>query len=258
MRLNDPGNPAFWLLGSFLAIVLGTNIAYLLFRRKVGEPEARRGPMAALGWTALGLFYLLVPFLAMQRGIVSPYALGLTEINWPATLSTGLALAAGVVVIALFGWLLYRRTLPEGEPSAALDRLVDALRGPATAILDQWHWAFYRAAAAAVVAALAAANLPAPVARLVDKLQADPLYWGAWLGIALAGIEWALDPFGRAAVRVDREHAAALRRASLAIATTGLFVLTRNLWLCLAAHVVVETLAATWFALPAQRAPEAG
>jgi hypothetical protein len=250
MRLDDPANPAFWLLGSFLAIVVAANIAYLVVRRWTAEPRFRASPLAAVGWAALGLVYLLAPFLALQRGVVSPYALGLTEIDWPATLSTGLVLAASVVIVTLFGWLMFRRTLPEGPRGDLFTRLVAALRGPVTAVLEQWHWAFYRAGAAAVLVTISAADLPPAVARFVTTTQADPLYWGAWLGTALVGLEWALNPFDRAALRIENERPAAIRRASLAIATTGVFVLTRNLWLCMAMHLIVETLAATWFALP--------
>ncbi len=255
MRLNDPANPAFWLLGSFLAVVVATNLAYLALRPRLADPAFRSGPMAAAGWTALGLFYLLVPFLALQRGLISPYALGLTELNWPATLSTGLVLAASVVVMALFGWLLYRRTLPDGPTTDGFTRFINGLRGPIAALLQQWHWAFYRAAMAAVLVT-AVAPEPSRLSGLANRLSADPLYWGAWLGIALAGVEWALNPFGRAALRIESERAATIRRAALAIATTGLFVLTRNLWLCFAAHLVVETLAATWFALPQEPQPQ--
>ena len=158
MRLLDPANPAAWLLGSLFAIVLATNLAWVLVRRKAADPDFRSGPLAAGGWLALGLFYLLVPFLALRRGVVSPYTLGLTEINWPATLSNGLILAATVVSLALFGWLLYRRSLPEAPASPPVARLIAALAGPATAVLEQWHWAFYRATAGAALLALPAAS----------------------------------------------------------------------------------------------------
>lgn len=255
MRLNDPANPASWLLGSFLAVVLATNLAYALLRPRLADPAFRRGPLAAGGWLALNLFYLLVPFLALQRGVISPYALGLTEINWPATLSTGLVLSASVVVVALFGWLLYRRTLPDGPGTDALTRFMNGLRGPIAALLQQWHWAFYRAATAAALLTTAAADA-SRFSGITTGLAGDPLYWGAWLGIGLAGVEWALNPFARAALRTEGERAATIRRAALAVATTGIFVLTRNLWLCFAAHLVVETLAATWFALPQEPRPQ--
>ena len=250
MRITDPSNPLAWLLGSFLVMILAANLAWLIVRRKATDPSFQMGPLAALGWLVRALFYLLIPFLALREGIISPYAAGLSEINWPATLSTGLTLAGVLIVALLFGWLMYRRSLPEGQPAQPLARLILGLRGPTSAALQQWHWTFYRAAAAAALLTTASVEGPRMVERIMEKLQSDPLYWGAWLGIALAGVEWALNPFSRAAWRADNKRAAAIRRASLAIATTGLFVLTRNFWLCLAAHLLVETFVATWFALP--------
>jgi hypothetical protein len=222
MRFDDPTNPATWLLASFLALVLATNLGWLAVRKRVGSPAFRRGPVAALGWLLLSLFYLLPPFLALQRGVLSPYAFGLTETNWPATLSNGLVLAGVIVGGLLFGWLVYRRTLHDevahdGDPNQALSglaaaapgsalppaiaRLLAVLRAPLDAALEQWHWTFYRAAAAGWL--LLPLGLPsAPLAdRLLQAMQHEPLYWGAWLGLLVAGLEWTLDPFARAALR---------------------------------------------------------
>lgn len=265
MSFDDPTNPATWLLASFLVLVVATNFAWLVGRRHAAEPTYRRGPLAAAGWLCLSLFTLLVPFLALRQGVVSPYALGLAEIDWPATLSNGMVLAGLIVGGLLFGWLVYRRArleehgaglAPDGEPASpglslppALARLLAGLRAPVDAALQQWHWAFYRAAAIAWL--MLPLGLPgAPMAdQVLRAWQRDPLYWGAWLGIAVAGLEWALDPFARAQLRRSGEREVALRRAALAVATTGLFVLTRNFWLCLAVHVAVETLAVGWFPL---------
>lgn len=276
MRFDDPSNPAAWLLASFLVLVLATNAGWLAVRKRVETPGFRRGPLAAFGWLCLSLFYLLPPFLALQRGVLSPYAFGLSEINWPATLSNGMVLAGIIVAGLLFGWLVYRRTLrgeaapgavanrafqDEGFPGAAppsyalglplaVSRLLAVLRAPLDAGLEQWHWAFYRAAAIGWLM-LPLGVSGAPLAdRLLQGLQHEPLYWGAWLGLLVAGLEWALDPFSRAALRRPGDLPIALRRAALAVATTGLFVLTRNFWLCLVVGVAVETLAIGWFPLP--------
>ncbi len=269
MRFDDPTNPAAWLLASFLALVLATNIAWLVVRKQATDPAYRRGPLAALAWALRSMFYLLVPFLALKQGVVSQYALGLTEINWPATLSNGMVLAGLIVGGLLFGWLVYRRASFEalhdglaasGSPTAggepALARLLAGLRAPVDAALQQWHWAFYRAAAIGWLML----PLALPGAGVADRVllgwQHDPLYWGAWLGLAVAGLEWALDPFVLVQLKRPGEREVALRRAALAVATTGLFVLTRNFWLCLAVHVVVETLAVGWFSLSTPALPE--
>jgi hypothetical protein len=264
MRFDDPANPGTWLLVSFVGIVLATNIAWPVVRKRIADPAFRGGPLAAAGWLALGLFYLLLPFAALQRGVLSPYAFGLTEVNWPATLSNGIVLAGLIVAGLLFGWFLYRRArleehAPEEAPDSAsptpellpggLARLLAVLRAPLDAALAQWHWAFYRAA----VAGWLMLPLGLPSSSLADRLlaglQSDPLYWGAWLGLVVAGVEWILNPFARARHQRRGEREVSLRRAALAVATTGLFVLTRNFWLCLTVHIVVETLAVAWFPL---------
>jgi hypothetical protein len=60
-------------------------------------------------------------------------------------------------------------------------------------------------------------------------------------------VEWLLNPFARAELRTPGRQEAALRTAALAIATTALFALTRNFWLCLVCQVVVETAVAAWW-----------
>ncbi len=264
MRFDDPTNPGFWLLASFLALVIATNAGWFAVRKRAADPAFRRGPLAAVGWLCVSLFYLLTPFAALQQGVVSPYALGLTEINWPATLSNGMVLAGLIVAGLLFGWLVYRRTwadeaggdgmaaapaFPTGGSPSGLARVLALLRAPFDAALQQWHWAFYRAAAIGwLMLPIGLAGAPA-ADRVLQGLQGEPLYWGAWLGLAVVGLEWALDPFARAALRRQGDREVALRRAALAVATTGLFVLTRNFWLCLVVHVAVETLATGWFPL---------
>jgi len=83
-------------------------------------------------------------------------------------------------------------------------------------------------------------------------LQGEPLYWGACLGLAVVCVELALDPLSRTVLHLSGDGHSIIRRVTIAIATTGLFVITRNLWLCLIVHAAVETLIAGWFPLPLQ------
>ncbi len=282
--------PAPWLVGSLLLAVVATNLAWLAERRPgrlrpAQRMAGRRGPggtsggrtladaplLAPLFWLAGALFMLLSPLGAWQRGAISPYLLGLTEIDWVADLRNGALPAAAIVAISVLGWLVYRRTLrgPDGRlaggpSSGALSGALSTAQrwtAPLDAALRQWHWAFYRAAAAAWLLAgvagpgSASAAAAAPALRLPGGIVLSPpsldgaaaLYWGAWLGLAAVALEWLLDPFVRRALRTPGRQEAALRDAGLAIATTALFTLTRNFWLCLACQVLAETAMALWW-----------
>ncbi len=256
MRLADPSNPAIWIATSFLLIVAATNLAWLVIRQPSRHSEYRHGPLAPAGWLILALLYLLPPIFALREGVLSPYTLGLTEIDWPTTLSDGMTLSGIIAGGLVFGWLIYRRSLPEGPLPRGVARLIPAMRAPVEAALHQWHWAFYRAVAAEWLM-LAPVGVPGlgALEGLPDALQGQSLYWGAWLGLAIAGLEVALDPVSRAALRRSADAQALLRRGILAVATTGLFVMTRNLWLCLILHITVETMVTGWFPLPTQPSP---
>jgi hypothetical protein len=81
----------------------------------------------------------------------------------------------------------------------------------------------------------------------------------------LIGAEWALNPFARRVLIGSRRGADYVRaaertviRMALAVATTALFVLTRNFWLPLACHLVVETVVVAFLPVPGVPAPSVG
>ena len=177
--------------------------------------------------------------------------MGLTELDWIASLRAGGPLAAIVVGLLLFGWLVYRHALPTGLAPGRIERVGRLLRAPLDAALQQWHGAFYRALVIGLLPAAMGSLMTVPlVPALARSAATDALYWGSWLGLGLLALEWALNPFARAELRQPIRREAALRRAILAIATTALFTLTRNLWLCLACDIAVETVIAGWLPLP--------
>lgn len=244
--------PVIWLVASLVVAVAAGSVAWMAVRRRAGDAAFAHGPVAALGWSVAALFHLLPPFLARRYGVLSTRDLGLTGIDWQRTLSGGLMLTVLIAGGMLAGWLVYRRSLPQGASGSGLPRLLAIVRAPVDALLHQWHWVFYRALAAAWLGSLPL-RAPdwAPLGAAVDIIHSNPLYWGAWLGILAVGIEWALNPLNRAAHRHPRMRETVVRRGALAIATTGLFIMTRNLWLCWAAHLLVEVLAEAAFPLPA-------
>jgi hypothetical protein len=244
-------NPLIWLAGSLALAVIATNAAWLILRAarhgRTPAPGIDWGPWEPLVWLPVALFLLLPPFAALWAGALSPFWMGLTETDWIESLTSGAAAAVAGGGMIVFGWLVFRHKLDPRPRSGSPSRRWLA---PIDAALLQWHWTFYRAAAIGGLALIAKMNEGAPGALpgLAARLGQDPLYWGSWLGMILVGVEWALNPFARRALfrpQDDPESATATERTvirmALAVVTTAVFVLTRNFWLSLACHVLVET-----------------
>jgi len=251
----DPHNPAFWLGASLLAAVVATNAAWLVFKvlgKRSGAPaNPALGVLSALAWLFVSLFFLLPPPAAWRFGALSPRLMGLTGIDWVESLRAGALLMFLIIGLLLFGWLVYRRSLAGERGRTRIERVGATLRAPVDAALLQWHWAFYRALAIALLPIVAGALAHSDILHpLGSQLMEAPLYWGSWLGLALIALEWALNPFGRAGLRRPGQRETALLRVVLAIATTALFTVTPNFWLLLIAHLAVETMIAGWLPLP--------
>ncbi len=255
--LTDPG---LWVLGSLLAAVVATNIAWLVVRGRLGQDGRPQGAaweiVRPLAWLATALFLFLPPIGAWRAGALSPYLAGLTEIDWVQSLGDGGLLTCAVIGLLVFGWLVYRRTAPRRMPGLEAR---GAWRVPLDAALLQWHWAFYRAGMAGWLALAAEGQAGAALLRyLPSALTAQAFYWGNWLGMAVVAIEWALNPFARRALSPGSGAAGyplraghAALRIVLAVATTALFAVTRNFWLVLLCQVTVETAIAILLPVPA-------
>jgi hypothetical protein len=246
----DLTNPGLWLVASLMAVILATNVGWLLLRTRPGTKLARVPVLAPFGWLITALFLLLLPVAAWEHGALSPYLMGVSELDWIQSLAAGGILAVLIVGVTLFGWLTYRHT----PLAISLSQLAwpSAWRTPLDAALLQWHWAFYRTA---TIGWLASGPVAATSTLRGLSAPEQAFYWGSWLGLLLVGLEWALNPFARRALRSPGSGELTLLRVALAVATTALFILTRNFWLALACHVTVETVIVGWFR---PRALEAG
>jgi GNAT superfamily N-acetyltransferase len=244
--LTDPG---VWVLGSVVVAAVATNLAWLARRALRGSGGSAGALVEPLRWLAVALFFALPPILAWRSGALSPYLMGLAEIDWARSLTSGVILmlvSAGIVLAAWAVGLRTARMQPEGRPPL--------WRAPLDAALLQWHWSFYRAGlagwllladgGASFADRMPLPDLAAPVARALaaQVLATDAFYWGSWLGMALVAAEWALSPFARRSAL--RPYT--LLRVALAVVTTAVFVATRNFWLALALHIGVEILAGLW------------
>jgi hypothetical protein len=263
----DLSNPGLWILASFALAVLAANAGWVVLRLTRGHLRLgrllRSSGVRAIVWLFVSLYLLLVPLFAWRYGAISPYLLGLNELDWVGSITVGGLLMILLTVLVLFGWLVYRHTLPadQTETPPTEGRLIHALRAPIDAALAQWHLAFYRAAAIGWLAEISV--LPAAFPNILrEGLQSQPFYWGSWLGLGVLLVESVLNPqlWAMLSTPTQEERAwgrpeAILRSLALAVATTALFILTRNLWLCLACQVIVETAVAAW--LPLHR-PQSG
>jgi len=263
----DLSNPGLWIAASFVLAVLAVNAAWVVLRLTRGRLRLgrlfRSSGVRAVVWLGVSLYLLLTPLLAWRYGAISPYFLGLNELDWVDSITVGGLLTVLLTVLVVFGWLVYRHALPadQAETPPTEGRLIHALRAPIDAALAQWHLAFYRAATIGWLAEISEfpAAVPGP---LRASLQSQPFYWGSWLGLGVLLVESALNPHLWAVLGAPTQEERAwgrpeaiLRSLALAVGTTALFILTRNLWLCLACQVLVETTIAGW--LPLHR-PQSG
>jgi hypothetical protein len=197
--------PGFWLV---LTLLLGA--AVLAGRPFL--PARWRTP-------ALLAYWILLPYVALIAGAVSPRLMGLVYIDWLTTLRLGLGLAAVLIVAALGGRLLLQRNLPAGtgdEPAPFASwpalGLAIVLSGG-----EEFFWCFLRGAVAEVLwIQQAALPLPDYVAIWVAALLALPV-----------------------AFIVQPSWSRRLVEVAILIATSVLFFYTRNFWLCWFVHATL-------------------
>ena len=216
----------FWVAASILACALVTNALWLLRSRGIQRHPA----WPALSQAARFVFFLGIPYLALGgwprppfSGLLSLEELGLVGFSprWPATrwlqsVGTGLALGMAAMVLLLLAWTQANRAAGNHRlrfpPRQWWALWVDGL-------YLQVHWAFYRGALAAAL---------------------EDVYTGVFVGLGLVYLEWALDPFWRQGWREPAQAAERWLRTALALVAALIFLFTRNLWVCLAIHGLLE------------------
>lgn len=215
---------AIWIGGSVLLYALGTNMFWL--RRDWLRSQTAR-------WLVqVGRFFfaLIIPYLVWggwprrpYQGLLSLEDLGIVgwSERWPLTrwldaAGTGLGLGAVALLILVIAWASANRRSGNIWLLFAPSRWWVVL---VSVLYLQVHWAFYRGALAVML---------------------DDAYAAALLGLGLVYLEWGLNPFWREGWRMTSGAAERWLRASLAVITALLFFLSRNLWVCLVVHLLIE------------------
>jgi hypothetical protein len=230
-----------WVLLSILlywAVALGST--WVRWREGHGwvarHLEAYRGqPWAWLLLQSFKLVYFLgLPYGALMQSAISPHWMGLIHFDLYVSLGVGGLLTAGAFILLSLDWWIYLRSLTRSGDTLRSLPLWDGNHGPpggvglATGLVEvillEVHWAFYRGACASF---------------LGD-------YVGAFLGIALVGVEWCADlnPIGGISRPEKRE--AFLHQATLAFVIAVIYAYTQNFWACLVAHTLLHLGLVRW------------
>lgn len=217
---------AVWVLGSALVYVLGTVLLWLI-RSKIDWRSSHSRWLLHVGRF---FFYVGIPYLALGgwprqpfQGLLSPDDMGLvgmgegwTVVRWLEAAGTGAGLGLATLLILALGWVC------AGWRDGG-SRLQYRPRSWWLLLLNviclEIHWAFYRGAFAVLL---------------------GEVYTGVVAGLGLVFLEWSLNPFWRRGWRLGSHAAEQWLRAALALAVALLFLLTRNLWICLGVHSLLE------------------
>jgi branched-subunit amino acid transport protein len=210
-----------WVLA---ALVISAVTSSLLYRGggargEAFEASALGGLLSEIGSL---LFRIGVPLIALLTGTLSLDLFGLGKLGVRGDYSAGFTLgewlrgageAAGAVALAwAVLWISQRGAGLTAPGSGPANAVLDAIR-------DEVQWLFFRAPG--------------------TLLTGDPLI-GALSGFALAGFEWLLHPrfLSRNMTREQRWHL--MTRVLCALVSGALYLGTRNIWLMLAADIVIR------------------
>lgn len=176
------------------------------------------------------VYFIGVPYAALLTGSLASIDVGLTGaggsiLGWsPADWLHGLstALMLGAIVLFPIG-IASRQIARAGQPLGTDDRSGGGVI--VEAIYAEVHWTFYRAAALILLGDVYAAVL---------------------FGAMLVSVEWivVLIRNGLSVTPLDRQSW--LRRGTLLALSAALFALTRNVWLAMGWHALLELLWKIW------------
>ncbi len=197
---------AFWLLFSLFAAII-----VFVIRRYVVEPWR--------GWL-IPLYWLLIPYLALLTGAVSPRLMGLYWFDWRATFQIGAGLLLVIGLLALVVRLFAAPRAGLGAATGSGGSWPQQLRWVLLAGAEEWFWCFLRAALWEAALALPLNDLP-------------PAYWSVWgAGLLAMPLLLAAQPSGPLR----------LVKVAILLVTSVVFLYTRNFWLCWLLHAALGLL----------------
>jgi hypothetical protein len=209
-----------WVFGSMSLYAVATSMLY----RNGGRLDN------ALSASSLGgllheigtlLFNIGIPFVAMLLGVVSFDLLGLGKLSSSVdhvagfTLDEWLRGTGGLLGAVALVWVVMRQSRSAITVSSESPSGYSLVRN---AMCDEAHWMFYRAPA---------------------TLFLSDAFLGASIGFALVVFEWLLNPRFIPTNFARPNRWSLLIRLMCAITSGALYLGTQNLWLMIAAHIVI-------------------
>jgi hypothetical protein len=166
-------------------------------------------------------YHLLVPFAVLQLGWASPLDLGLTDLDWVSGIGRSVVWCVAALLPVLWTWRRFVVLV------GAVPQMTSLLRWA-----EPWGWAWLVREAILLEASWSLVRSPL-------LLMAGP-YWGVFAGFALIWLFELIDPLVRRDAMLDGMREEHLLIGSVSVVTASIFLLTRNVWLCAAAHAVVR------------------
>ena len=169
-------------------------------------------------WVVLA-YWLLIPYLTLITGAVSPRLMGLRYLDWSTSFQVGAAL---ILVLAL---LVAATRLLTIVAQPGRSRIPEPIAGTGAGILaviglcgaEEFFWSFLRAALW-------------EIALFLPQVVAAPAYWAVWSAALLAL---------PVAVVVQPSAPRRLSKIAILIVTSVVFFYTRNFWLCWFLHATI-------------------
>ncbi len=183
------------------------------------------------------LYFVGLPYAALLTKSLSPIDLGLagntgpivgwSSIDWLAQLNQ--VLVIGILALIPIG-LAARQMARAGQPLGVDVRSTGAIL--IDAAYDELHWAFYRAA---------------PLILVTD------VYWATLIGLGLVGVEVLVTLVRNGLGAQPEDRQSWLGQTLLLALSATVYILTRNVWLALVLHIVIEVALKFWSAQLARR-----
>lgn len=208
-----------------LAVSLGINLA------------AKRVSYSTRHSLCIG-YRLIIPYWGLLVGAVSPYLMGLSNINWETTLGIGAGLSFAIIMILA----LINITLSSGQSHIAEDQSKiqpgfithnslptditspfasrHLSNGAAASVAEQFYWAFVRA------------TIWEFLLRLEPQIQL-PAYHALWLTGLIALPDMLMH---------TKNQQNRITKLCIFIATSIVFFFTHNFWLCALLHLSIAFL----------------